>query len=155
MKIVIDADNCPVRAEVADVASRSGLEVVMVCGPSNLIPESPSTRVIQVGDRPDAADFAIVGLAEEGDIVVTSDIGLAAIVLSKGVRALTPRGDVLQEKDMTAALEVRHLHKKLRRAGVKTPGPKRFTQEDRKRFRAALSRLVAELRDAGTDAQKL
>ena len=97
----------------------------------------------------DAADFAIVQELEPGDIVVTQDIGLAAMALGRHARAIGVRGRVytLATTDLDVA-DIRHEEKKVRRQGGRTKGPAAFEDDDRERFAANLQRLVEEtLRD--------
>lgn len=102
---------------------------------------------VQVSAGRDAADFAIVERLARGDVVVTQDIGLAAMVLGRGAAALSPRGRVFALATIDAELAVRHAEQRHRRAGGRTRGPAAFEDEDRERFEGALERLLAE---AGT-----
>ena len=152
MKILVDADNCPVRDDVCGIASRRSLEVVLVCGPSNLLKEAPGVRVIEADSRSESADIVIANMVSATDIVVTSDIGLAALALGKGAGVLSPRGRIYERDTIARSLESRHIARKLRRSGLKTGGPPPFGPKDRKRFRAALLRLVALVSPKSSDA---
>ncbi|MGV8082017.1 MAG: DUF188 domain-containing protein [Coriobacteriia bacterium] len=103
-------------------------------------------EALQVGVGSDAADFAIVERLEPADVVVTQDIGLAAMVLGRGARAIGPRGRVFSLATIDSDLEVRHAEKRERRAGRRTHGgPRAFEEEDRERFSTALERLLSEV----------
>jgi len=101
-----------------------------------------------VGVGPDAADFAIIGRLSPEDIVVTNDTGLAAMVLGRGARAISPRGRVFSRFTIDAELAVRHAEQRHRRAGGRTQGPAPFEPEDREHFREVLTRLLRESRQS-------
>ena len=103
---------------------------------------------LPVGVGADAADFAIVQELQPGDIVVTQDIGLAAMALGRRARAIGVRGRVFTLATIDLDLHIRHEEKKVRRQGGRTRGPAPFEDDDRERFAANLRRLVEEsLRD--------
>ena len=99
---------------------------------------------MQVPSGRDSADFAMVPLLAPGDIVVTADIGLAAMALSRGCRALSPRGRRYYPATIDAELALRHAEQRHRRAGGRTTGPSPFLDEDRQHFRDVLTRLLSE-----------
>jgi hypothetical protein len=101
-----------------------------------------SDHHIVVGDDPQEADFKIVNMAEEGDIVVTQDWGLAAVVLGKGAKCLSPYGREFRSEKIAFSLEEREVKNKLRRSGIRTKGPKKRTFEDDRRFEACLERII-------------
>ncbi|MDD6739305.1 MAG: DUF188 domain-containing protein [Coriobacteriaceae bacterium] len=103
---------------------------------------------LQVATGADSADFAIVEQLEPGDVVVTQDIGLAAMALGRSAAAIGVRGRVYSLATIDAQLMVRHEEKKVRRQGGRTQGPSAFTAEDRERFKANLSRLIRESLDS-------
>ena len=91
-RVLVDADACPVRREIARAAERHGVAALFFANSSQEAAESSSLRTVRVADRPDAADFAIATQCRAGDIVVSDDIGLAALVTGKGARAISSRG---------------------------------------------------------------
>ena len=152
--IIIDADACPVTAETLAVARRRGLPV-LIAGNStqNLarhIRRGDARKdaggfwvdTLAVGVGADSADFAIVERLQPGDIVVTQDIGLAAMVLGRSASAIGVRGRVYTLATIDMDMEIRHQEKKIRRQGSRTKGPAAFTDEDRERFSANLDRLI-------------
>ncbi|WP_255467381.1 YaiI/YqxD family protein [Raoultibacter phocaeensis] len=154
--IIIDADACPVTAEALAVARKRGLPV-LIAGNStqNLArhirrgdPRKDTggfwADTLAVGVGADSADFAIVERLQPGDIVVTQDIGLAAMVLGRSAHAIGVRGRVYTRATIDMDMEIRHQEKKIRRQGGRTKGPAAFTDEDRERFAANLDRLVEE-----------
>lgn len=160
--IYIDADACPVTAEALAVARKSRVPVVIAGNSTQNLARhirrgDPREQAdgfwadtLPVGVGADAADFAIVQELEPGDIVVTQDIGLAAMALGRGARAIGVRGRVYTLATIDLDLHIRHEEKKVRRQGGRTRGPAVFEDDDRERFVANLQRLVDEaLRDEG------
>jgi uncharacterized protein len=146
-KLFIDADACPVTREAISAARELGLPVVLVAnGTQNLerYTRKAGVEAIQVSSGADAADFAVIERLEPNDVVVTQDIGLAAMVLGRGAAALSPRGHVFYPATIDAELYVRHEEKKVRRAGGRHGGPRPFTDEDREHFSASIARLLRE-----------
>lgn len=158
--IYIDADACPVTSEALAVARKNELPVVIAGNATQNLarhirrgdPREPAdgfwVDTLAVGIGADAADFAIVQELEAGDIVVTQDIGLAAMALGRRARAIGVRGRVFTPAAIDLDMHIRHEEKKVRRQGGRTRGPAAFEDDDRERFSANLQRLVEEaLRD--------
>lgn len=145
--VFIDADACPVKREAIDAARSHGATAVLVANSTqNLERYTRRTGVeaIAVSGGRDAADFAIVERLQPGDVVVTQDIGLAAMALGRGAKAIGVRGRVFHLATIDAELAVRHAEAKLRRAGGRHGGPSAFTDEDREHFVWQLNRLLDE-----------
>jgi uncharacterized protein YaiI (UPF0178 family) len=145
--VYIDADACPVTREAISIARSRGVPVVLVSnGTQNLAKYTGRVGVeaIQVSGGRDAADFAIVEELAARDVVVTQDIGLAAMVLGRGAFALSPRGRTFSLATIDAELAVRHAEQKHRRAGGRTQGPPAMDEDDRDRFRFAFERALNE-----------
>jgi uncharacterized protein YaiI (UPF0178 family) len=143
--IFIDADACPVIRDALAVARSHSLSVVLVANESQDLSKyvgRAGVQILQVGSGRDSADFAMVPRLAQGDLVVTGDIGLAAMALSRGCRALSPRGSEYLPAVIDAELAVRHAEQRHRRAGGHTTGPTPFRDEDRERFREVLARLL-------------
>ncbi len=144
--VFIDADACPVTREAISIARAHGMSVVLVAnGTQNLERHTMRNGVeaIQVSGGRDAADFVIIEHLQPGDAVVTQDTGLAAMVLGRGARAIGPRGRIFHLATIDAEMEVRHAEQKLRRAGGRTGGPSKFTEEDREHFSDRFEWLLA------------
>lgn len=143
--LFIDADACPVTREAISIARAHGMKVVLVAnGTQNLERHTSRSGVeaVQVSGGRDAADFAIIERLGPDDVVVTQDIGLAAMVLGRGAGAIGPRGRIFHLATIDAELAVRHAEQKLRRAGGRTGGPSKFAEEDREHFIEQLERLL-------------
>ncbi|HEY3317940.1 MAG TPA: YaiI/YqxD family protein [Coriobacteriia bacterium] len=145
--LLIDADACPVTRDALGVAHSRGAAVVLVGNETQNLSRHlgrAGVEAVQVSKGRDAADFAIVERLQPGDVVVTQDTGLAAMVLGRGARALSPRGRVFSLATIDAELAVRHAEQRHRRAGGRTRGPSAFEDEDRERFVESLTRLLGE-----------
>jgi uncharacterized protein YaiI (UPF0178 family) len=142
IRILVDADACPVKQEVYRVAQRHAVSVLVVSNTWMRVPENGAAELILVGQGFDEADDWIVEQAGIGDIVVTSDLPLAARVLKKGAAALNPKGNVYTEASMGDVLATREILASLREHGVATGGPRPFEPRDRSRFLQRLEDLL-------------
>lgn len=136
MKIIIDADACPVKAEIIHLAGQYELDVVLVSSIAHYsFEEHPDfVKVVYVEKGADSADFKIVQLAKKGDIVVTQDYGLASLVLPKGCRVVHHKGYEYTSHNIDQLLQNRHIGALQRKSGLRTKGPKPFKEEDRQQF---------------------
>lgn len=145
--ILVDADACPVKAEIATVAARHGLGVTLVANGGLRPSRDPSVRIVIVGAGFDAADDWIADAAEAGDVVVTADIPLAARCVDKGALAVTPQGRILDAANAGAALAARNLSQSLREPGTISTYNAAFGAADRSRFLQALETAVRRARN--------
>ena len=145
MKIWVDADACPV--VIKDIlyraAQRTRVQVTLVANQSIQIPASLHINFIQVSQGFDVADNEIVKRMESGDLVITSDIPLAADVIEKGGVSLSPRGELYTTENIRARLNMRDFMETLRSSGVNTGGPPALNQSDRKAFANHLDQFLA------------
>ena len=157
--IYVDADACPVKNEIYRVAARYGLKVHVVSNSYMNVPRDPGIELVVVSDSFDAADNWIAERAGPGDIVITSDIPLAARCLARAAWVLGPKGVPFTEGDIGSALAMRDLLADLRQGGQAPAGlggPAPMTAKDRSRFLGKLDELVTAVRrahPAGTEAQ--
>ncbi|WP_416243746.1 YaiI/YqxD family protein [Azospira sp. APE16] len=144
MQIWVDADACPkaIKEILFRVATRTQILVTLVANQALYAPPSPYLRSIQVPKGFDVADNEIVARVAAGDLVITADIPLAAEVIAKGARVLTPRGEPYDKGTIQAALSMRNFMDTLRSAGVETGGPAAMSQSDRHVFAQQLERLL-------------
>jgi len=147
IRIFVDADACPVRAETERVAERHDLRVFVVSNGGIRPSPHPLVETVIVPEGADAADDWIAARIVPGDICVTADIPLAARVVEAGGRAIKPAGEVLGPHNIGSALAMRDLMTDLRAAdpaGIFRPerGGQSFTKGDRGRFLDALDRLA-------------
>ena len=144
IRILVDADACPVRDEVGRVAERCGVKVLYFANSAQGFEARAGGRVVQVPDGRDGADFAMVAECRDGDITVTDDIGLAAMLLPKGAAVLSSRGRRFLPEQIPLLLAQRHVARKARRAGKRIPGPRALTPADRRRFVKTLESLLQD-----------
>lgn len=146
IRIFIDSDACPVKDEVYRVAGRYGLHVYVVSNRLIAVPSSPLVERVVVDAGPDIADDWIAERVLDRDIVITSDIPLAARCIAKGGFVLEPKGRRLDADTIGMALATRNLMTDLRAAGMMTPNGSSFGKADRSRFLSELDTLVVKIR---------
>lgn len=143
MKLLIDADACPVIDVAVGIAREYGLECVLICDTAHSL-EREGCETVTVDKGADSADFKLVNMVGAGDIIVTQDYGLAAMCLSRHGRAINQNGLVYDDKNIESLLFTRFVGKKVREAGGRTKGPKKRTREQDEAFERSFRRLVAE-----------
>ena len=148
MQIWVDADACPkaVKQILFRAAERKEIFVTLVANQFLATPPSPLIKAIQVEHGFDVADNYIVSKLEEGDLVITQDIPLAAEVIEKGGVALHPRGELFTKENIRQRLSMRDFMETLRSAGVETGGPSSFSQADKQQFANQLDRILAKFK---------
>ncbi|MBU7320140.1 YaiI/YqxD family protein [Paenibacillus oleatilyticus] len=146
-KIVVDADACPVKAEIAQTALRFGIPVLMVASFDHRLQPMDGVDIVQVDRSDQSVDLYIVNYIAPGDVLVTQDFGLAALALGKKAMALSNRGQTYNERTIDFLLERRHEQAKQRRGGKHTKGPKAFTDEDRQAFLQTLTKVLSGLQE--------
>lgn len=147
LNIFVDADACPVKPEVAKVAKRYQLNVTYVANSSMRIPEQAGSRLQVVADHLDAADDWIAMHSSSGDIVITSDIPLAARCVDNQARVIDPSGRIYDEDNVGHALATRNLMSDLREGGVEQlGGPPPFKAKDRSKFLQSLDLVIQAIK---------
>jgi uncharacterized protein YaiI (UPF0178 family) len=141
MKILVDADACPksVLELCLKVGHRDNIPVWTVASFNHTI---ESDHHVVVGSDPQETDIKILNLTEAGDVVVSQDWGLAAVVLGKEAKCLSPTGREFRSDSIDFLLEEREIKARHRRAGGRTKGPKKRTKEDDQRFEASLEKVI-------------
>lgn len=144
--IYVDADACPVKAEVERVATRLKVPVKLVCNGGLRPSQNPLVELVIVPDGPDVADMWIADRAGPGDVVITGDIPLAAKVIASGARVVKHNGETLTEANVGHALATRDLMADLRAADpFRQGGGKGFSKADKSRFLDTLDRVLRSL----------
>ena len=141
MKILVDADACPVKEIIVRLAQQRNIPVTMLIDTSHQLNDGYS-KIITVDKQADSVDFALMGLLAHDDIVVTQDYGLAAMVLGKGARAVNQNGLVYTNENIDRLLMERHIGARVRRGGGRTKGPAKRTKEDNDRFEDAFIKML-------------
>ena len=145
MKIWVDADACPVVAReiLFRAAERTGVLMTLVANQAMNVPASEYIKSVQVPRGFDVADDEIVKRVEPGDLVITSDIPLAAEVIEKGGHALSPRGEMHTKENIGAKLNMRDFMDTMRASGVEMGGgPSAYGQRDKQEFANQLDRFL-------------
>ena len=143
MRILIDADGCPVIKETIKVAKKFNLEAVIFCDTSHYFDEE-NVKTIFISKGVDAVDFAILNNIKTGDIVVTQDYGLASLVLSKNSYAINQNGMIYTKENIDELLYSRYLSKKMRSSGARIKGPKKREKSQNSIFEENLKKLIME-----------
>jgi uncharacterized protein YaiI (UPF0178 family) len=145
MHIWVDADACPkvIKEILYRVAERTGMSMTLVANQGLATPRLKNIRSLRVAAGFDVADNEIVKRLESGDLVITADIPLAALVVAKGGFALNPRGELYTKENIKDRLSMRDFMDSLRATGVETGGPATFSQRDRQIFANQLDRFLS------------
>lgn len=147
VRVVVDADACPVKPEIAACVRAAGTRALLVSSHAHVLRAEEGVDVVTVDASDQSADLYIANALKSSDILVTGDYGLAALGLARGAAVLTPRGKLIGEDDIDGLLAQRHFSAKQRRGGMRTRGPKPFTDEDRDRFQQKLTMLLRKLQE--------
>ena len=141
MRILVDADACPVKQIIVRLAKQRSVPVIMFMDTAHELNDGYST-VITVDKQADSVDFALMGALAKDDIVVTQDYGLSAMVLGKGAQVLNQNGLIYTQENIDRLLLERHIGQRVRRGGGKTKGPAKRSKEDDTHFEAAMETLL-------------
>ncbi|HEY3374152.1 MAG TPA: DUF188 domain-containing protein [Candidatus Aquicultor sp.] len=144
-RVIVDADACPSLDAIIKIARGNNALVVLVGNETQNLArfrDAPGILIREVACERDAADYAIVSLVAASDIVITGDIGLASLVLSKGAAVISARGKAYHPATIGYELLLRHEGQKIRRAGGRTKGPSPYTNEDKQRLIEALTKFL-------------
>ena len=144
VSILVDADGCPVVDLTIEVAKHFGLKVTLLCDTAHYM-QREGAETIMVSKGADAVDFVLVNKVKKGDIVVTQDYGLAAMVLAKQGYAIDQNGRWYTAENIDQLLGSRHISKKIRQAGGRLKGPKKRQKEDNEKFQANFTKLCAQV----------
>ena len=144
MKIIVDADACPVKNVIKEIAIKYNISVTMVCDTAHILNDD-YCKVITVDKFADSADIYLINLTEKGDLVVTQDYGVAALAIGKKAYAISNSGMEFNDENMDKLLFERFLGKKVRRAGKRIKGPSKRTEEDNINFRMGLLKIIERI----------
>lgn len=144
MKILIDADGCPVVDIAIKVAKKFNLEVIIMCDTSHIF-NKQGVETIILSKGADSVDFAIVNKVNKEDIVITQDYGLAAMVLSKGGNVINQNGLIYNDNNIDQMLLSRHISKEIRRSGGRMKGPRKRQKEDDIKFESSFIKLCESI----------
>jgi uncharacterized protein len=143
MRLLIDADGCPVVDIAVNIAKENKVECIILCDTSHVF-EKEGAQTITVSKGADSVDFALVNMIQPGDIVVTQDYGLAAMCLARNAVTVSQDGRIYDDNNIDSLLLARHNSKKIRMAGGRTKGPSKRTVEQDNCFRSTLENLIKQ-----------
>lgn len=147
MRILVDADACPVKEIIETIAKELQIPVVMLIDTSHIL-TSQYSEIISVSKAPDAVDFALINRTSKGDVIVTQDYGVAAMALGKGAFAISSNGKLYTDGNIEVLLMERDIAKRCRRAGEHIKGhSKKRTTEDDNRFTEAFRKLCSKAKE--------
>ena len=143
MKVLIDADACPVVDISVNLCRKYRIDCILLCDTAHMIHrDGAATLIFDKGA--DSVDFALVNRVEDGDVVITQDYGLASMCLAKNAWVLHQDGWQYTEYNIQALLFQRHETRKYRSAGGRTKGPRKRTTDQDNAFRSALDALLQQ-----------
>ena len=147
MKILIDADSCPVRVReiIAKAADRRRITALFVAAREIPLPPSSHIQMIQVEAGEDAADREILCLAQKGDLIVTRDIPLAAKLVECGHTVINDRGGHYTKENIRPRLSERNFMAELRSSGLATIKDRSFSSREIHEFAATFDRELSSL----------
>ncbi len=143
MKILVDADACPVKRIIREEAEKLNLQVVLFADTSHIIDEGYG-EVIVVDKGRDSADIALANRINSGDVVVTQDYGVAAVALARGARVINQNGMEYNKDNIDRLLFERYVSSKIRKAGGRTSGVKKRRMDNDKHFRSVLRKMCKD-----------
>ena len=146
MTIWVDADACPLPAKeiLFKASERTKTELILVANQYIKIPPSKFIQMIQVPSGFDVADDEIVKRAQPNDLVITSDIPLAAEIVEKGALALNPRGELYTTSNIKQILNMRDFMDTMRSSGINSSGQAKYGDKDKQQFANQLDQWLAK-----------
>ena len=145
MKIIIDGDACPVTKVVENVSKKYNVEVIIVKNYNHVI-RSNYSKVISVDSQSESADLKIANITEKGDIVVTQDYGLCAMVIAKDAIGINQYGKVINSFNIDMELYRRDMNKEIRMKHKKYTKFKKRKQKDNDLFEIEFEKLLKEMK---------
>lgn len=143
MKLLIDADGCPVVDLTVRLAREFGVKCLILCDTAHVF-QKEGAETLTVSKGADSVDFALVNRLAPGDVVITQDYGLAAMCLAKRAKVLHQDGMRYSPDNIDALLLARHTARKIRQAGGRLRGSAKRKPEQDRAFEEALERLLSE-----------
>ena len=141
MKVLIDADACPVTGIAVNLCKHYSVPCILLCDTAHTIyKDGAETLIFDKGS--DSVDFALVNRTAPGDIVITQDYGLASMCLGRGVRVLHQDGWEYTLDNLSGLMEQRHIAKKHRLAGGRIKGPPKRTRQQDAAFEKAFQQML-------------
>lgn len=146
MRILIDADGCPVVDTAIQIAKIHQVPCLLLCDTSHEFKKEGATT-LTFSKGADSVDFALVNRVEPGDIVITQDYGLAAMCLARRALVLSQDGMAYTKENIDSLLAARHTAREIRNSGGRLKGPKKRLAHQDAAFKAALTLLLSQRED--------
>lgn len=140
MRILVDADACPVKDIIVEVAKKHKIEVIMFFDNAHIY-EDGYSKVYIIDKGADSVDYFLINKAKESDVVITGDYGLASMALAKRTYPVSPRGLIYTEDNILGLLSQRAISQKLRKH-KNLKGPKKRVSKDDEKFRKSLNIII-------------
>lgn len=148
MRILVDADACPVVDIAIRIAKENGIEIILYYDDSHITTKDYA-KIIVVSKGPDAVDFALINDLKANDLVITQDYGVASMALAKNAYAINQNGLVYNDNNIEQLLMTRSIIKKaIKSSKSHIKGPKKRTLDDDKKFEFELNKLIGEVYDS-------
>jgi hypothetical protein len=147
MKIIVDADACPVKQEIVRCAAGFAVPVWLVASYDHHLRPQEGVTIVQVDRSDQSVDMYIANRLSPGDVLITQDFGLAALGLAKGAIVLSYRGQQYTDRTIDFLLDRRAEQARLRRGGRHSGGPKAFSAADRMKFQQMLTKVLTALQE--------
>jgi uncharacterized protein YaiI (UPF0178 family) len=144
MKLLIDADGCPVTRPALHIARKYRIPCLIVCDTAHEFRDTDAA-VLTVSKGADSADFALVNRIDPGDLVITQDYGLAAMCLARSAAVLHPNGFEYTAESIDALLAARHNARKIRQGGGRLKGPSKRSAAQDAAFCALLEEILSRI----------
>ena len=143
MRVLIDADACPVVDIAVTLCRKHKIDCLLLCDTAHEM-QRDGARTMVFDKGADSVDYALANRAEAGDVVITQDYGLASMCLARGARVLHQDGWEYTPYNIDALLFQRHAAKEYRKAGGRTKGPSKRKDTQDRAFAAALEKLLVQ-----------
>ncbi len=141
MKILVDADACPVKNIIIKIAKEYGIPVIMLIDTSHVLSDDYA-EIITVDKASDSVDIALINKVLKNDIVVSQDFGVAAMAIAKGAKVINQNGMIYTNDNIDGLLFERHIAKKVRRSGGKISGPAKRNKQNDIEFESKFLKLI-------------
>ena len=151
MTILVDADACPnqIKQILFKAAERTGVPVLFLANQLIQVPPFANIQAVQVSQGFDVADDEIVRRVEIDDLVITSDIPLAAELIEKGAHVISSRGETFSANTIKSRLTMRDFMDTMRSSGIQSGGPGKLGEVEKRQFANALDRYLARYWSGG------
>ncbi|XMB86863.1 YaiI/YqxD family protein [Mycoplasmatota bacterium WC44] len=143
MRILVDADACPVKDIIIKSAKEKSIEVIMYFDTAHVYSNEYAKTVV-VSKGFDAVDMKLLSDANRGDICITNDYGLASLLITKVDDVINFNGLIFTEDNITILLNKRYISSKLRKSKKRVKGPKKRTSENDQSFEKTLKRILKD-----------